>query len=258
MEEADFHETVRQRGNLDSVDDARRVTQATLGTLGERLSDGEVADIAPLLPDEVADPLLDAGEGGTAGFAFDEFVERVAEQTEETETDAIRHARAVGATLVEAVGREEIHDARSQLPNEYDRLFWAANRRECLDLVRRERAIDSDNDAYEALTATLGALGERLSHGQARDVAAFLPPEFSEAILAAETPATDLSAEEFLERVIDRTGTDSGVARTYVQASTAALAEALPDYEYRNVLDQLPNEYGPLLGATVSRDEVGR
>lgn len=258
VNEADFHETVRRRAALDSDEAAREVTDATLRILGERLSDGEVDDLAPLLPEGVAASMLDAGEGRSAGFPFDEFVARVAERTGATEADARRQARAVGATLAAAVGEEELHDARSQLQDEYDQLFWAVGAEEFVDRVREEADLGSDDEAREAATATLGVLGERITAGEAEAVAAYLPEEFAGALLEPGTPATDLSVDEFAESVADRAGVEPDVARSYVRAVTAALAESIPDYEYRDVLDQLPDDYAPLLGAIVHPDEGER
>jgi uncharacterized protein (DUF2267 family) len=52
-------------------------------------------------------------------MSLDEFVRRVAEREGVTPAEARDHARAVFATLREAVGEEEFRDIRAQLPLEY-------------------------------------------------------------------------------------------------------------------------------------------
>jgi uncharacterized protein (DUF2267 family) len=50
---------------------------------------------------------------------LEEFVRRVAEREGVTPAEAFEHARAVFATLREAVGEDEFLDVSAQLPLEY-------------------------------------------------------------------------------------------------------------------------------------------
>jgi uncharacterized protein (DUF2267 family) len=52
-------------------------------------------------------------------MSLDEFVRRVAEREGVGLEAAFEHARAVIATLREAVGEEEFRDVSAQLPQEY-------------------------------------------------------------------------------------------------------------------------------------------
>jgi uncharacterized protein (DUF2267 family) len=112
---------VADRAGVDA-EAARRVTDAVLETLAERIAGGEVEDVIARLPVELHAPLR-AGDAASHGAArrmsLDEFVRRVAEREGVTPAEARDHARAVFATLREAVGEEEFHDIRAQLPLEY-------------------------------------------------------------------------------------------------------------------------------------------
>jgi uncharacterized protein (DUF2267 family) len=93
-----------------------RAIEATLVTLGERISEGEAEDLARHLPDSLAAMIRRPGPAQPIDAA--EFFRRVA-QREGTEPDtAERHAAAVVAALGRRVGRKELHDMLSQLPKQ--------------------------------------------------------------------------------------------------------------------------------------------
>jgi uncharacterized protein (DUF2267 family) len=101
---------------------ARPVTEAVLETLAERISGGEVEDLAAQLPVELR-PALERGNalshGAARRMSLDEFVTRVAEREGVTPDEARDHVRAVFLTLREAVSEKEIADLEAQLPKEY-------------------------------------------------------------------------------------------------------------------------------------------
>jgi uncharacterized protein (DUF2267 family) len=117
----DFFRTVAQRAGID-VQAARRVTIAVLEMLGERISGGEVDDLADLLPSELAEA-LDRGNrrsnGAARPLSLKQFLGGVAEHAGITPEEAREQARAVLATLREHVGEKELADMRAQLPDEY-------------------------------------------------------------------------------------------------------------------------------------------
>lgn len=93
-----------------------------------------------------------------------------------------------------------------------------------LDAVRRETDLDSTESAREVTLATLTTLGERITDGQAGDLAAGLPDELSEPLAGpnvGEAEAFDL--EKFLDRVSDR----ADVERSDVPVYTAAVFETV-------------------------------
>lgn len=114
-----FVETVRNRTDLNTDDDAETVTTATLRTLGVRIAEGQMEDLADRLPDELAGVLSVESEGAT-----ELFVERV--DNEETEAgiegDTEAHVRAVLETLAETAD-DEWDGVAAQLPESYDRLM---------------------------------------------------------------------------------------------------------------------------------------
>jgi uncharacterized protein (DUF2267 family) len=112
---------IADRAGLDG-DGARRAADAVLRTLAERIAGGEVQDLIARLPVELHAPLVEgdaASKGVARRMALDDFVRRVAEREGVTPDEAREHARAVFATLREAVGEDEFRDVSAQLPLEY-------------------------------------------------------------------------------------------------------------------------------------------
>jgi uncharacterized protein (DUF2267 family) len=120
-----FLARVEERTGLDR-DGAARAVDAVLATLAERLAGGEVEDLIVHLPLALHEPLRrGVAEGGDKAkrMSVDEFVHRVAEREGIPLEQAQDHARAVLATLREALPDAEFRDIDAQLPAEYDPLF---------------------------------------------------------------------------------------------------------------------------------------
>jgi uncharacterized protein (DUF2267 family) len=116
-----FLAKVADRAGLDPAG-ARRAADAVLETLAERIAGGEVKDLIAQLPAELHEPLKrgDAlSHGAARRMPADEFVLHVAEREGVAPGDALRHARAVFATLREAVPEQEFLDVTAQLPRDY-------------------------------------------------------------------------------------------------------------------------------------------
>jgi uncharacterized protein (DUF2267 family) len=116
-----FVERVAERAGLD-FEAARRAVDAVLETLAERLAGGEVADLLSQLPVQLHGPLRrgDALSNGAARrMKLDQFLRNVAEREGVTPAEARAHARAVFATLREAITPKEWSDVTVQLPDEY-------------------------------------------------------------------------------------------------------------------------------------------
>jgi uncharacterized protein (DUF2267 family) len=121
----DFDRRVARRAGVDEGG-ARRATEAVLETLAERITGGQVADLMNQLPGELHPPLLrgDAASNGAARpMSLEEFVARIAEREGVPPAQAREHARAVFATLREAVGEKEMRDTEAQLPDDYHALL---------------------------------------------------------------------------------------------------------------------------------------
>ena len=115
---------------------ARRITDAVLETLAERIADGQVEDLITRL-DPLLHPPLRRGASSTAPGAhrmpLEQFLRRVA-QREGADideaglyTETFEHVRAVFATLAEAVGPDEWYDVTVELPADYHGLIPAGS-----------------------------------------------------------------------------------------------------------------------------------
>lgn len=126
MQRTDLVDLIESRGNFISREAAHDATQATLRTLGERISGGEASDLAERLPEDFAGPILTAG-GEAEAFPPSEFVDRVdqREAIEMDDTDA--HARAVLTSVAERLDQPKWEDATTQLPTAYEPLLRAVD-----------------------------------------------------------------------------------------------------------------------------------
>lgn len=250
MEADEFFKQVQRRANLDSTEEARTVTEATLQTLGERITEGQADDLAERLPSAVADALVESTPSEAAAFGVDEFVDRVSERTGADESTALEWARAVMDVLSETTG-PEFQDAREQLPPEYDLVLERAlemDAEEFLERVRTTGELDSMEAARAATEATLETLGERITVGQAEDLATYLPEEFKPSLVEEDRKeVATYDVEEFVDCVSERSDVDEEAAAQQVRAVTATLAAAAGE-EFEDALDQLPAEYGRILG----------
>jgi uncharacterized protein (DUF2267 family) len=124
MDRDDILDATARRAGLDSQAAAERAVIATMTTLGEHVSKGESQQIAAQLPPEISDAMTSRSTDSPEEFEVDEFVQRVASREGGiSEGDAAAHTRAVMATLADAGVRNELQDAREQLPNEFAFLF---------------------------------------------------------------------------------------------------------------------------------------
>ena len=113
---------------------------------------------------------------------------------------------------------------------------------EFIESVRRRTGLP--REAAEKLThATLQVLAERISGGEARDLAAQLPMPLQDALLPASEEAEGFSFKEFVRRTAERAATDAGVAEIAVDAMLATLRDAVTPGEFDDVLSQLPQDF---------------
>jgi uncharacterized protein (DUF2267 family) len=102
------------------------------------------------------------------------------------------------------------------------------------------------DETRRAVTATLSTLSERISGGEAKDLAAQLPEELKEPIQRSGEEAEGFSFEEFLRRVGEREGANTDAARDHASAVITALGEAVTGEQLDDVRAQLPQEFAPL------------
>lgn len=107
-----------------------------------------------------------------------------------------------------------------------------------LDRVRRRAGVPTRAEAESAAHATLDALAARVSAGQARDLAPYLPPPLRPHLDHAPAEAQPFGYAEFLGRVAEQRAT----AETHARAVLATLREAAPEPEIQDSLAQLPDD----------------
>ena len=109
---------------------------------------------------------------------------------------------------------------------------------------------DLDRDAAEALTAaTLRTLAERITGGEAEDLAAQLPEELKLPLTAGVKEAAEpFDVAEFIRRVAERARTDGDTALASQGAIFSTLREAVTPGELDDIISQLPQEFRGLVG----------
>jgi uncharacterized protein (DUF2267 family) len=104
-------------------------------------------------------------------------------------------------------------------------------------------------DQAEVLTrVTLATLAERISGGEARDLASQLPKDLQPALVPSQEWAEKFDLAEFVRRVKGRAELDDEkTARDGVRAVFLTLAEAVSGGQFRDVMSQLPKEFRELV-----------
>ena len=105
------------------------------------------------------------------------------------------------------------------------------------------RAGVSPDDAEVLTYATLQTLAERLTGGEADDLASQLPVGLQDTLHKDFEQAEDFGLEEFVQRVGVNAGTDTALAWQGVRAVMTTLQDAVSRGEFDDVMAQLPDEY---------------
>jgi uncharacterized protein (DUF2267 family) len=115
-----------------------------------------------------------------------------------------------------------------------------------------DEAAEPRDRAERAVRATLETLGERLSGGEARDVAGRLPAELRPLLHDGDNVQA-FDAEEFIRRVAEREGAPPATAARHARAVFAALGRAIGHEELQDMASELPRDFSGLLEAASSR-----
>jgi uncharacterized protein (DUF2267 family) len=93
--------------------------------------------------------------------------------------------------------------------------------------------------------AALETLAERLSGGEAADLAAQLPDQLADRLRGkpVQEKAEAFGLGEFMRRVSQRGDLDMSMAQAAVHAVLSTMRDAVPAYEYLDVQAELPKEY---------------
>jgi uncharacterized protein (DUF2267 family) len=116
----------------------------------------------------------------------------------------------------------------------------------------QQKAGISREKAERAARATLQTLTERLSGGEARDLATQLPPELAP-YLAPKGDAQAFDVEEFLRRVAAREDVDVTTADRHTRAVFAALRRAIDEREIHDMAAELSSDFEPLVSEAEGR-----
>lgn len=112
-----------------------------------------------------------------------------------------------------------------------------------------ERAGLSREEAADLTRATLGALGERLSAGEARNLALQLPEPLRES-LPVRDKSEQFGLHDFVVRVSNRTGLTVQEATGGVRAVLTTLRETIPDEVFDHAMSQLPGDFQEMVEPT--------
>jgi uncharacterized protein (DUF2267 family) len=125
----------------------------------------------------------------------------------------------------------------------------------------QSKARISWDEAELAARSTLETLAERLSAGEARDIARQLPGDLGR-WLEGSDGAQPFHADEFLRRVAEREGVDLETAERHARAVFIALGRTVSADEIEDMTAELPKDFRPLVAPakaaaeTLDPDEV--
>lgn len=247
MQYADIVAKVQEREGI-SEQLADVVTRSTVEALAELDPDGAVRRLAEQLPYELKQVVYSA-PSGPQHRSLEEFAARVSELSGVDVYDVRSAIKAVVATLNEAIG-EPVKDMFAWLSPDFADLLPTSKPRPTADefvtQVQEIGAIDSRDQAELAIHATLQALADRITAGQAQDLALYLPAEVRADLTGVAEPAQRFNRDEFLERIAAIESTDHATAEQHAHAVLTALRVNIPEYEFADTLDQLPSDIGRL------------
>jgi uncharacterized protein (DUF2267 family) len=136
-----------------------------------------------------------------------------------------------------------------------DLLWWFSDewRYERFITTIEQRASISWIDAERAARATLQTLAERISGGQARELAEEEPQHLRRWLLADGEDAAEFGVGEFIRRVAEREGVGPETAEQHARGVLIALARLVRGDEITRLAAQLPSEYKRILYEAAKR-----
>lgn len=108
--------------------------------------------------------------------------------------------------------------------------------------------------AVRAARATLSTLGERITEGEANDLASPLPMEIDRFLREAES-GQRFDFDEFVDRVAEREEVERSDAVYHAKVVLALVGEVTPGNEMNQVRGQLPEEFDPLFELVDANEE---
>jgi uncharacterized protein (DUF2267 family) len=111
-----------------------------------------------------------------------------------------------------------------------------------------QRAGLPQDQAEHVAHATLKTLADRITGGEAEDLAAQLPTPLKDDLHKEQENAEAFDVDEFVRRVSERAHVDESTARTGAVATMITVSEAVTPGEFDDITSQLPQEYRELVG----------
>lgn len=115
-----------------------------------------------------------------------------------------------------------------------------------------QRANLSREAAADLTRATLQTLADRLSGGEARDLAAGLPEALAQPLLCGDEAAKRFDLQEFVRRVSEHAGLTALETTRGVRGVLITLREVTASQEFTEAMAQLPKEFGILIDTPVA------
>jgi len=121
MDYYEFTEQVRERAAMPTEREALLATEATLKTLGERLSEVDAIELAFKLPPDIGRFLTVVDTDKE--FNLDDFYEHIAEREHVDVKASRKHANVVLGVVEEIVGIVPLRKILARLPEEFSTLL---------------------------------------------------------------------------------------------------------------------------------------
>ncbi len=110
-----------------------------------------------------------------------------------------------------------------------------------MQYVKERAKFRSDDAVKKTIETVLEVLGQKISGGQAEDVAKALPPQLRP-YLSQTAEAAAFNRAEFLMKISGREGVDLATAEEHARAVLSVLADWIPSAELRDTLQRIPND----------------
>ncbi|MCW2704907.1 MAG: hypothetical protein JWQ37_2902 [Blastococcus sp.] len=111
-----------------------------------------------------------------------------------------------------------------------------------------QRAGLPKDQAETVAHATLKTLADRITGGEAGDLAAQLPNPLKGDLQKEQENAEAFDVGEFVRRVSERAHVDQATARNGAMATLITVREAVTPGEFDDITSQLPQDYRELVG----------
>ena len=105
-------------------------------------------------------------------------------------------------------------------------------------------------EAERAAYATLEVLADRITAGEANDLASQLPKPLKEALRPLKAEAEQFGLKEFVDRLAAKAGETSVPPKQLVRAVLTTVREAVTGGEFEEVPQQLPDEFWEVVEPT--------